>query len=154
MRVFAKLGILFILATLFLLPAAVAFPGIVGLFSNQIVTGPYIVGVVAVFDIAVLVVAWLQGDHVTSKLLRVMAKLTIVSLLAAFVLGFDERYSVMDIPNPHMLGGWLGVDGQYAYEADIFEIYCEIWVVLAAILWLSLALGLRILRKCKIIMVL
>jgi hypothetical protein len=146
----AKLGLLFILTTLVLLPAAVEFPGVIGPFSNQIVTGPYVISTIIVFDVAVLFVAWLQSGRVTENISRIMAKLAVVSVLAGCALSVDERYSVIDIPIPHLLGAWLRVDGQYAYEADVFEIYCAIWVAIGTTLWASLALGLLLLRKCRI----
>jgi hypothetical protein len=55
--------------------------------------------------------------------------------LFCFRLGskFRHSFSTVEIPTPHVLAPALGVDGESAYGAAIFEIYCELWLCVSAI---------------------
>ena len=62
-----------------------------------------------------------------------MARLAATSLGASILLGLDVRIPVIEIPTPHVLAPLLQVDGEYAYDADVFEIYCELWLFVAVL---------------------
>lgn len=61
----------------------------------------------------------------------------LTSIVASELLRLDIQYPVFEIPTPHILAPLLRADGEIAYDADVFEIYCEIWVSVALMVGLG-----------------
>lgn len=71
-------------------------------------------------------------DEGRSLLLKRLAFFALISIAASEILRLDIQFPVYEIPTPHVLTPLLRADGEEAYDADVFEIYCEIWVFVAA----------------------
>lgn len=122
------------LSALAVLPAAIGFPTRIGRPGNQHDITFLLIGVVLLFVLGVLTFAFQQSEDGQKCLLRTMARLAGISLGASVLLGLDVRIPVIEVPTPHVLAPLLQVDGEYAYDADVFEIYCELWLAVTALL--------------------
>jgi hypothetical protein len=65
------------------------------------------------------------------RILFLVSVLAGISVLASVLLGL-AAHGVINIPPAHLLGPLLSLDGQYAFEAAEFEVYCELWLCAAA----------------------
>jgi hypothetical protein len=120
-----------LLTTWGILPFFVWFPASVGTPSNDITYG--IIGVMAAIVIAITSVAYQTRNGARIRLLRYVAVIAAISTAASFLLAMDIRFPKFEIPTPHVLASALGVDGEIAYDADVFEIYCELWLCVAGV---------------------
>lgn len=134
MRKTTSLTVIAVLSVLTILPAAVGFPTRIGRPGSQHDITFLLIGIVLLFALGVLAFAFQQSEDTRKSVLRMMARLAAISLGASVLLGLDVRVPVIEIPTPHVLAPLLQVDGEYAYDADVFEIYCEIWLFVAAFL--------------------
>ena len=81
------------------------------------------------------------------RLLRNVAVIAAIGTVATFLLGLDIRFPKIEIPTPHVLASALGVDGESAYDADIFEIYCELWLCVTGIVGAIILVARRMPRR-------
>ena len=122
------------------------FPASVGASGESHEVTYVVVGVMIMVVIAMALVASQKQDGARIRLLRNLAVAAVISTVASILLGLDIRYPTLDVPIPHALAPALGVDGESAYDADVFEIFCEIWLCVAAVTG-AVALVLRNLSK-------
>lgn len=100
--------------------------------------------------IAVTCVAAFKGAKRRHQILRVLSVLAVISVVASLLMHLFQRGLVQTSP-AHVLGPLLRVDGQFAFEAAEFEVYCELWLCAAAlvggaifVVWLSRSLLMRL----------
>ncbi len=119
------------LSAIALLPFAMGFPSIVGSPGQ----GMDISVVLLILPLVVGAIAAAIGGRMKAlrrrDLLKNAALAAGISFAASLLLKLDVRFPLIEIPTPHLLVRRLGVDGESAYDADVFEIYCEIWLVVA-----------------------
>jgi hypothetical protein len=122
-----------LLATWAMFPFCVWFPASVGGPGKSHDVTYAVVGVMIMIVIATALVASQRQDNARVRLLRNLAVAAVISTVASFLLGLDIRYPILDLPIPHVLAPALGVDGEFAYDADVFELFCEMWLCVAAV---------------------
>jgi hypothetical protein len=133
MRSISLLLAIILLAMWAIFPFFVWFPASVGAPGESHDVTCAVVVVMVVIVIAMASVASQKQDGARIRLLRNLAVMAVIGTVASFLLGLDIRYPTLDVPTPHVLAPALGVDGESAYDADVFEIYCEIWLCVAAV---------------------
>jgi hypothetical protein len=133
-----------VLTTWAILPFVALFPTWVGFGSRG---EPHditvvVVGVLVAIVIAMASIASQMRDAARVRLLRNVAVFTAISTVASFLLGFLLRLDIpFGIPIPHILGPALGTDGESAYDAGVFEAYCELWLCVAGIVGTVIFVG-------------
>jgi hypothetical protein len=132
-RWISVLLLIIVLTAWAILPFVVCFPTRVGSPGKPRDSGVFVVGVALAILIAMASIASQLRDAPRTRLLRKVAVTAAISTVASFLLGLDIRFPKVEIPIPHVLGHALGVDGELAYDAAIFEIYCELWLCVAGI---------------------
>jgi len=140
------LGII-VFTTWAILPFAVWFPARVGTPGEPHDSAVVVVGVMAASVIAMASIASQLRGSARIRLLRNVVVIAAISTVASFLLGLDIRFPKVEIPTPHVLATALGVDGESAYEADVFEIYCELWLCVAGIVGTVIFVGLRMSKR-------
>jgi hypothetical protein len=145
-RISVLLGII-VLTTWAILPFVLCFPTRVGSPGKPRDSAVMVLGVAVAILIAMASIASQLPDTPRNRLLRKVAVIAAISTVASFQLGLDIRFPKVEIPIPHVLGHALGVDGELAYDAAIFEIYCELWLSVAGIVGALIFVGRR--RKAK-----
>jgi hypothetical protein len=133
MSKYASLTVIAVLSALTVLPVVIGFPTRIGRPGSQHDITFLLIGIVLLFDLGMLAFAFKKSADARKCVLRTMARLAAISLSASILLGLDVRIPVIEIPTPHVLAPLLQVDGEYAYDADVFEIYCELWLFVAAL---------------------
>lgn len=56
-----------------------------------------------------------------------------LALSTSLIVGNLPPYSVFHIPTPNIIGPAFHLDGEAAYDAGMYELWCEVWFVLALI---------------------
>jgi hypothetical protein len=127
-------------------PGAVGFPTKIGPPDNALDVRVFTW--VSVFFIVTLtgVMAARIADSKKINLLMTVGRLAIVSLLSSLFMWLDVNDPFIELPTPHFIARVFLMDGQFAYEADVFEIYCEIWITIMFII-LSIIFLVRIFRR-------
>jgi hypothetical protein len=123
-----------LLATWALLPFFVLFPSQIGAPSQALDFDFVVVCVMAIIVIAITFVASRKQDPARIRLLRNLAIIAVTSTVASLLLSLDIRFPKFYIRTPHILTPMLGVDGESAYDADVFELYCELWLCVGGII--------------------
>jgi len=123
-----------LLATWALLPFFALFPSRVGAPDQALDVGFATACVVAIIVIAIPLVLSQKQDRARIRLLRNLAIIAVTSMVATLLLRLDIRFPKFYIRTPHILAPMLGVDGESAYDADVFELYCELWLCVGGII--------------------
>jgi hypothetical protein len=126
------------LSTLAVLPFVATFPPSVGRPGNQYDVTFLLLGVMLIFALGVLAVALRATDDGRKRLMRSIAWAAAISITASVLLALDARVPIVEIPTAHILAPLLQVDGESAYDAGVFEIYCELWLFIAALFGIAL----------------
>ena len=115
------------LGLIVIVPPILFFPNMIGNPGHPIDVTGYLVAVVIAFPIVVLIafgVLPIGGRRIALDILKVVALCSFVSLLICYL---DARFPVIEIPIPHLLSRMLSLDGEFAYDADVFEIWSELF---------------------------
>ena len=117
-----------LLAMWALLPFFMLFPSQVGAPGQALNVDVVAVCLLATIVIAIVLVASQKQDRTRIRLLRSLAIIAVTSTVAGLLLNLDIRFPKFYVRTPHVLAPILGVDGESAYDADVFELYCELWM--------------------------
>ena len=123
---------LFVVSAIALLPFIAGFPDRVGPPPGLDTTMVRLI-LLLVFSTATVVFAMQRPYQARLASLKLFAALAVIGLIAAELLRLDIRFPVVEIPTPHVLVSLLRLDGGPAYDADVLEIYCELWLATAAV---------------------
>jgi hypothetical protein len=92
----------------------------------QLVLVPILVGILAY-------VAYRRSAAPRLKILRGTLAAAGLSVGASIILRLLPSYPIVDMPIPGVVAPVFGLDGGSAYDADLYEVWCEIWIALAAV---------------------
>lgn len=120
-----------VLGIVAILPVVFGFPPTIGPPPGHDITF-VLLAIVVLFAVWLMALAIRTPDEGRSLLLKRLAFFALISIAASEILRLDIQFPVYEIPTPHVLTPLLRADGEEAYDADVFEIYCEIWVFVAA----------------------
>lgn len=119
------------LSALAIVPIIVGFPRIVGRSEYDI--SVFLVGIVLAFCAGVFVLALRGTDESQKRLMARMAILAAITITAGQIMGLNRRFSIFVMPIPHVLGPLLHAQGESAFDAAEFELYCEYWAIIAVL---------------------
>jgi hypothetical protein len=94
---------------------------------------PYQLLFTAVIVGMVLFKAYLSSGRTKLKLLVWMAAGAALSLGTRLIIGFLPPANVFEIPIPNVIGPLLRLHGEAAYDAEMYELWCEVWLALAVL---------------------
>ncbi|MDR3528680.1 MAG: hypothetical protein P4L57_15525 [Rhizomicrobium sp.] len=137
LRSIGELSAVAILAFIAVAGFLVGFPSRVGMPGYDI-TIPLLLAVFLIVG-GITCVAGYRDRNGRRRMLRLVSVLAGISIVASFLLHLFQR-GVIEVSPAHLLGPMLKLDGQYAFEAAEFEVYCELWLCAAAIMCAAVVL--------------
>jgi hypothetical protein len=118
------------LSLVLIIPPAILFPKMVGppgrpvdltlCLGLVVLASPFVVQIV----VSVVPFCWRE---ILLEILKSSAACSIVSFLLCST---DIRFPVVEVPTPHLLSRLLRLDGEFSYDADVFEIWLGIFALM------------------------
>lgn len=127
-------------------PFAVGFPNELGPPGAKQDITPLLSGGVLLIALSMGVISALVSGRARMRIFISAAALAGTGLIASALLVLNSHLRVVEVPIPHIFGPLLSLDGGSAYEADEFEMYSEIWLLVAVPILVVTVLRLRGMR--------
>jgi hypothetical protein len=131
-RQIGRFALIAVLSMIAILPAAVRFPTQIGLHDIT----PLLLGLVLIFDASMLALAARRRGRNAKVVLNFVARLAVISVGAVLLMKF-VRYPRFNVPSAQALTTVMHLDGGAAYDADVFELYGELWLFVAGLFMLG-----------------